>query len=167
MVIEKIYFDMDGVLADFDRGCYELAGIKPYDQLNGKRDEKALFWKSIQKVDHFFDKLEPKDKALDMFRLLNEKYPGCCEILSAIPGEDRGILYAKEDKINWIKKYLGEEVVVHIVYRKEKINYAKGEGSILIDDYERSIDEWNTRGTGILHRSVEETLAKFNELEER
>ena len=32
MTAEKIYFDMDGVLADFDRGVRELCGMEAFDQ---------------------------------------------------------------------------------------------------------------------------------------
>ncbi len=32
MEAEKIYFDMDGVLADFERGVRELCGITPQSQ---------------------------------------------------------------------------------------------------------------------------------------
>ncbi len=40
MTVEKIYFDMDGVLADFERGVKEICGLTPpsqniYDIING------------------------------------------------------------------------------------------------------------------------------------
>ena len=35
----KIYFDMDGVLADFDRGIEELCGIKKVDQENTNEEK--------------------------------------------------------------------------------------------------------------------------------
>ena len=40
MTVEKIYFDMDGVLADFERGVEEICGLTPpsqniYDIING------------------------------------------------------------------------------------------------------------------------------------
>ena len=31
-VVEKIYFDMDGVLADFERGVNEICGLVPPSQ---------------------------------------------------------------------------------------------------------------------------------------
>ena len=32
MNVEKIYLDMDGVLADFERGVREICGVVPMDQ---------------------------------------------------------------------------------------------------------------------------------------
>ncbi|MBQ9867464.1 MAG: hypothetical protein IJM34_10625 [Lachnospiraceae bacterium] len=32
MTVEKIYFDMDGVLADFERGVKEICGLTPPSQ---------------------------------------------------------------------------------------------------------------------------------------
>lgn len=38
MKIRKIYFDMDGVLADFSKGIKVLCGIEPISQ-NGEADK--------------------------------------------------------------------------------------------------------------------------------
>lgn len=38
-MIEKIFFDMDDVLADFDRGIEELCHMAPQD-VKGKRDSQ-------------------------------------------------------------------------------------------------------------------------------
>ena len=40
-VIKKIYFDMDGVLAGFNRGVRELCYMEPYDQ-NIKENKEAV-----------------------------------------------------------------------------------------------------------------------------
>ena len=58
MIIRKIYFDMDGVLADFAGGVRDLCHIEP-TPLNGKRDIKYddLMWNEIKKIDHFYKNL--------------------------------------------------------------------------------------------------------------
>ena len=51
MTAEKIYFDMDGVLADFERGIRELCHMEAPSQ-NGKQDEKAddLMWEAVRET---------------------------------------------------------------------------------------------------------------------
>jgi phosphoglycolate phosphatase-like HAD superfamily hydrolase len=39
MEVRKIYFDMDGVLADFERGVRELCNLEPLSQ-NAKHRDK-------------------------------------------------------------------------------------------------------------------------------
>ena len=50
----KIYFDMDGVLADFDRGIEELCGIKKVDQENTNEEKDTVMWDAVRKVEHFY-----------------------------------------------------------------------------------------------------------------
>ena len=61
MTVKKIYIDMDGVLADFDRGLKEFCGLEPIRQKNFGPGAK------------------------EMFDTLYEKYGDKVEILSAIP----------------------------------------------------------------------------------
>ena len=58
MNVEKIYFDMDGVLADFERGVREICGVVPPDQ-NAKHwrpgDDDEM-WEKIKATKHFYDR---------------------------------------------------------------------------------------------------------------
>ena len=166
MNVEKIYFDMDGVLADFDKGLWEMCRLKARNQnreSNPAEDDRM--WEAIRNTDHFYDRLDLMPGAKELFDSLREKYGDKCEILTGIPRKERGIVTAEEDKRNWTRRLLSEEVTLHPVCRRHKQNYCKGEGSILIDDREKTIQEWRTLGgTGILHRSVEETTKERKEL---
>ena len=166
MIIEKIYFDMDGVLADFTRGIKELCGLNPIDQSNSSKDDEDALWKAVKETEHFYDRLEPVLGAMEMFRTLYNKYGDKCEILSAVPKPKREIFTAKDDKINWVRRYLSDDVVINIVLRADKKNYVKGPGCILIDDFEKNIKEWEAEGgTGILFKSAKETLDILSSLE--
>lgn len=159
MTIRKIYLDMDGVLADFDRGVRELCHRDPLPQGTGTREEKAALWAAIRKVPHFYGKLEPMDGAVLFFSLLEDEYGDRVEILTGIPKPYKGVLYSAEDKTAWVRRYLSEKVVINIVYREEKPEYCTGPEDILVDDYAKNIREWeNSGGTGILYRGPEETL---------
>ena len=166
MKAEKIYLDMDGVLADFDRGVRELCGMDPLPQ-TGKTDphQDNLMWEEIRKVGHFYDKLELMPGAKEMFGRIWDRYGDRCEILTGIPKEKRGILTAGEDKKNWMKRMLSDRIKVNIVYREQKPDYCKGKGSVLVDDLEKNIREWEEMGgTGVLHVSAENTLAELEKL---
>ena len=158
-MIEKIYFDMDGVLADFDSSVSKLCGMPPIKQ--GKRrskEEDDLMWDKIREIGHFYDKLDPMTGALELFSELYERYGSKCEILTGIPKPKRGITTAGEDKISWAHRLLAPKLKVNIVYREEKKNYCAGEKYILIDDLESNIKDWESYGgMGILYKSSEET----------
>jgi sulfur relay (sulfurtransferase) DsrC/TusE family protein len=166
-MIEKIYFDMDGVLADFNRGVHELCHMEPSNQEVQSKTADDEMWEAVRSVGHFYDKLEPMPGAVEMFALLHEKYGDKCEILTGIPKPHRGIITSREDKTSWAHRILSEDLVVNIVLREEKQNFAKGAGYILIDDLEKNIKEWvDAGGTGIRFTSAEETLSRIAELNE-
>ena len=52
MKVEKIYFDMDGVLADFERGVKEICGLTPPSQnaKHHKPGEDDEMWEAIKAV---------------------------------------------------------------------------------------------------------------------
>ena len=166
MKVEKIYFDMDGVLADFDRGVRELCHMEPQPQ-NGEisREEDDRMWAAIRKVDHFYDRLAPMPGAAEMFGILYGAYGDRCEILTGVPKAERGIVTASDDKIAWTRRVLSDRVRVNTVRRKEKAGFCAGPGTILIDDRENTIREWReSGGTGILHTGAEETLRELKRL---
>ena len=58
-MVEKIYFDMDGVLADFEKGLQELCDISIDPQNKQILNSDDEMWMKIKEVDHFYDKLDP------------------------------------------------------------------------------------------------------------
>ena len=168
MQVEKIYFDMDGVLADFERGVKEICKVTPPSQnaKHHKPGEDDVMWEKIRDNEHFYDLLELMPGAKEMFDVVYIRYGDRCEILTGIPKPKRGIVNAADDKKKWVYRLLSEDVVVNIVYREEKQNYCHGEGCVLIDDMERNIRDWKAAGgTGIVYVSAEDTLNKLKELE--
>ena len=165
MKVEKIFFDMDGVLADFTKGAQAVCDFSLSSQAVANKRQDDAMWKAISKEEHFYFCLDLMPGAKEMFDVIYSQHSDRCEILTAIPKEKRGIRNAGEDKKEWVKKYLSEDIPVHIVYKEEKKNYCTGEGCILIDDLERNIEEWRTcGGTGILFESAEETIRKLTEM---
>ena len=157
---------MDGVLVDFDDGVRKYTGIEPGEQGKRSKEEDDLMWSEIRKIDHFYYKLNPLPNALKMFDDIRKKYKDKVEILTGIPKPKRHIAYSGEDKREWIKKYIGEDIVVHTVYKEEKQNYALGKEYVLIDDYIKNINEWtNAGGSGIHYKKTTDIIKELEKIE--
>lgn len=165
MDISKIYLDMDGVLADFNRGVKELCGMEPLDQQTATDEETDRLWEAISQVDHYYDRLEQLPGAADLLLTLIRKYGDRCEVLTAIPKPKRNVKNANTDKKKWMERHFGSDIKVNIVFRAEKKNFCTGEDSILIDDYQANIDEWvSYGGTGILFTDAATVMQRLKEL---
>ncbi len=80
MEITKIFFDMDGVLADFDRGVAEICKLVPGGQDEVPVEEEERMWAAIKEAGHFYARLELIPGALELFRAVYAKYGDKCEI---------------------------------------------------------------------------------------
>lgn len=170
MTISKIYIDLDGVLADFDRGVEELAHYHRHDQEEKNEELINSMWDAVRAVEHFYDKLEPIPGALEMFHSICESYGDSCdiEILTGLPKPWRHIPDAEADKRKWTARILSPDIVVNAGIREDKVKYCNGPGCVLIDDLNSNIKAWEKHGgTGILHQSPEETLRRLKELAEK
>lgn len=164
----RIFFDMDGVLADFDRGVRELCGREPLDQSSCTDEETDALWEAVSRVPHFYAKLSPVGGMPELVRALFEELGDRCRILTGIPKPKRHVENAGEDKEEWIRRFVSEEMQVHVVFREEKKRYCTGPQDILVDDYDKNITEWEAGGgTGILFRSAEQVQKEIEKLKQR
>ena len=166
MEFEKIYFDMDGVLVDFNRGVLEMFRIEAGDQeAPGRKELDDRMFEAIASTPNFYFKLEPVDGMLDILNELISRYGKKVEILTGIPKPERNVVTAADDKREWIRKFVSDDLVVHTVQRREKMEYAKGPKTILIDDMGKNIDEWKAAGgTGIRFTGVEDLKKTLTEM---
>ena len=134
----KIWMDLDGVLADFDRRVELLTGKKPTNL------SKKEMWKAIMDDSHFFLKLEWINAATPLWNLI-KKYDHA--VLTGLPSRSEG----RDDKIAWVKKKCGNNTEVIVVPKLDKQLYAAS-NHILVDDNQMNIDQWNAAGgIGIFH----------------
>lgn len=162
---ERIYFDMDGVLADFSCGVEELARFVQHSEQGEDEAEEDRMWAAISRVPHFYDRLEPIGGSLELFREVHALYGDRCELLTGVPSARRNVRGAGEDKVSWAGRMLPEGVKVNLVLRKQKRGFANGAGSILIDDYVKNTSEWEgSGGTAILFADADGARAELRRL---
>ena len=96
-----VWFDMDGVLANFDGEYVRLTGCPPwYQDPNSTADQK---WERINNFPNFFRDLPWMDGARAMWNFVHFSRVGTSAILSAASSHVR---QSKYQKLEW----LGREV---------------------------------------------------------
>jgi 5'(3')-deoxyribonucleotidase len=136
-----IYCDMDGVLADFDKV------------------ENAV---AIYKTEpNFFYNLEPIIENVNAIKkLIAKNY--LVKILSKSPHKN-----ADNDKRKWLEKYLPEIENENIIFARPhetKISFVdelEKHFSLLLDDYEKNIDEWRNENGLAFKITKEKTIPKW------
>ena len=151
--ITKIYLDMDGVIADFDKRYKELYKILPKDADTYKTFDKFF---TMFIADREFAKLDLMPDALTLINYLRS-LPMPTEILSSTSSEKRDA-EIREQKIDWLKKHNIEFPVNLVPGKRLKRTYAQPD-YLLIDDTSQNIDQWRTDGgIGILHTDALTTI---------
>jgi hypothetical protein len=151
--IDKIYLDMDGVVADFETRYRQLFGLNPNKAEKDKKFD-GNFTEFI--ADNNFATLDmmPRSGYLISF-LASLSIP--TEILSSTANEKRHAEISRQKSV-WLTTHgirFKENFVPgkHLKYKFATPN------SILIDDTQSNIDDWNKAGgIGILHKDVDTTL---------
>ncbi len=147
----NVYFDMDGVLVNFNKFAYTH-----FPDLMRVPGTQTFFWDTINTRcgTDFWADLEPIQMGLDLLTEI-QKLPGVntC-VLTAIPNYDGTNANVKENarvgKIKWVADHIGD-IPFLMTRRREKINYCVDRHSVLIDDFSKTVDEWNAcGGLGIL-----------------
>lgn len=133
-----IFFDMDGVLAKYDRGGYN------FEEEDGP---------NYLKKGYFLER-EPDSGAVALFRKCLKVCPNDIYIITSVPSGDKrnSIIF---DKLAWIDKYLPEfDIGTHFIATTSSkmsfIEWLRGSSitskDILIDDYNPNLYSWMSRG---------------------
>jgi hypothetical protein len=149
-----IYCDMDSVLVDFDRGYQELTGMTTQQaDANGV----SAFWDPISQAGaKFWITLNWMSDGKQLWDYIKKYNP----ILLSAPSREES---SKLGKRVWVKRELpGTKLILR--YAPQKQEYASPT-SILIDDRQKNIDQWEAAGgIGILHTSAANTIEQLKQL---
>ena len=110
-----LYVDMDGVLVNFQSGLDQCSE----DILNEYKDRE-------DEIPNLFSKMVPMEGAINSYLELSKMFD--TYILSTAPWKNPTAL---TDKLNWVKKYLGDVAHKRLILTHHK-NLNKGD--FLIDD---------------------------------
>lgn len=149
----KLYLDLDGVLADFDKQFEKISGgIKPRDY--EAKYGKEYFWRLItNEGEKYWTDMEWMKDGKQLFDYLKPYSP---TILSA-PSRNRS---SRTGKKIWVKNKLDNTPLI-LANAEDKQNYSSP-NSILIDDRLSNIQQWNDKGgIGIFHTNTKDTLKQL------
>lgn len=159
--MNKLYLDMDGVVADFDEYAYRTLGIGPAqgiypENIWQKLAENKRIYRDLIKTTYADVLLE---NCIEFCK--NNNYE--LLFLTAVPkGND--IPYAFFDKVNWARTHFQNIPVLFGPYSKDKYLHCNG-NDILIDDRVSNINAWTTAGgIAIHHTDIETTLKHLKSL---
>ena len=154
--LPEIYCDMDQVLCDFMKGADKVLG-RPFAQADRKTR-----WAKIAQIKDFWVNLDWMPGAKRLYSFISKYDP---HILSAASQRDDT---SRRGKLKWLDKNTKfKRSNINLVKRADKKNFATMDGkpNVLIDDYLKNINEWESAGgTGIHHTEVGKTVAKLKSL---
>lgn len=163
----KIYFDMDGVLADFDASISTSQDLNhPTENLTAaNRALKEKLWHDIEQNVKFWSDMPIIKNAEQMLNTATRHAE--CFVLSKAPSAkhfingEKYVRFIENEKRKWILKHFGNFFdISHIII----CNGNKGElihpthNDILIDDRQENIKDWELcGGRGILFQDAATT----------
>jgi 5'(3')-deoxyribonucleotidase len=144
--MRKIFVDMDGVLADFDRRWFELFGSHTKDSFN------KSYWEHFVKSKQFSN-LDPFPGMETLVRYLKEveQYPGVSVMILGSTGGYELHGTVQEQKLKWMKEWEIPFSAIFVPGKRFKQHHATSQ-SMLIDDHPKNIEQFlGSGGAGHLY----------------
>lgn len=163
--IEKVYCDLDGVLVDFVKAAQKL--LPEFRDENSpdfnKKAERHLWGRVANRAkrgEEFWGTMDPMTDAMVLWNYL-QALGVPVEILSATGTVGNPVA----EKEEWVERYLGDNVVVHLVKKAVEKSEFAAPNAVLIDDKMKALNPWKEKGgVPVLHTSAEDTIRQLKEL---
>ena len=147
----RLFLDLDGVLADFDRGAEDLLGM-PAAQFE-KRFGIKEFWRRLAKAPEFYARLPLLPDARVLFDAVEHLTP---TILTGLPlGK-----WAAPQKVAWCEEHFPRVPVITCMARDK--HRFMDLGDVLVDDRDRHRAAYEAHGVVFVHhKSARESLKEL------
>jgi hypothetical protein len=155
----KLYVDMDGVLTDFEGDFRNFGKEKTKGLLSKEYEDKygtSALWKLIYSGGlEFWSEMSWIEDGRKLWNYVKKFEP----TILTTPAKSK---LSKQGKEIWIKRELGKDIP--FIFAKDKYKYADM-NSILIDDYDKKINDWINLGDGIgiHHQNAENTIKQLKQ----
>lgn len=168
----KLFFDMDGVLDNFNKSAQSLnidmTPNVPSDKLSAKEKiVRNAFWNEVAKHGkEFWTNIEPFEEACEMVHFYKDRTNCSLNILSKAPTNKSVYQYAYDGKLEWLKNHFGDNFFDSInIIKGKKEEYCTGKNCVLIDDRKDLCEDWvNAGGIAIYHQDIVSTIEQLNEI---
>jgi len=155
-----VYLDLDGVLVDFIGGSTNLkSGVKEinfHDPNNNPNKNISLGVYNPEKVLHFWSNLEWINGGKELFYTASKLFDKVCILSSTGSSDVTKSSIIEKGKLIWLKNNIPsiKKSNIFIVNNSKLKQEFSNKFSILVDDKDSNITQWNTQGGfGILHYS--------------
>lgn len=159
-----VFFDLDGVLANFDKAAEETIGTDNIYKFEFVHGQEA-FWRALNTNQTFFRDMEVMPGALRMLNAVRStKLFTPINILTALPKV--GAATVDAHKRHWVAHKLGRYGALPVItcLTHEKPDFCNP-GDVLVDDRAVNKAAWEAKGGRyIVHTDVENTLGQLRSL---
>lgn len=157
----QLFFDIDGVYADFDTLAWEIFGIDPreYENMYGSEQFWTVLreWRSASGLT-FFESLDLMPGILELWEATKHTKP------IFLTGAPYQIPESQLFKQRWIRNRFGEAQPVITCGSKYKCTFAKP-GDIIVDDWPKHRALWEAvGGIWVHHDDPKSTIIKLQKL---
>ncbi|CAK0854156.1 unnamed protein product, partial [Prorocentrum cordatum] len=167
----QVYCDLDGVLADFNKGCLELfpeggpiaEKMPTHTVTKLTYEEETEMWRRVEAKPDFFASLPWTSDGPELWRWLDWNIVPPPAILTGLPVGRAGQMASKQ-KEQWCHQKLGEHVAVFCCGTRNKQKFS-GPNCVLVDDRGDLREAWEARGGVFVHHtSAVESIRQLREV---
>jgi 5'(3')-deoxyribonucleotidase len=169
--ITKLYLDMDGVIADFDRNLREFGVTdnethfihKPRTEWTASQVALDLAVRGVMELEDFWPTIPVAPGSYELWDYCKQFD---LHILTATPNVTEFRDRIARQKREWIQKHFGPfaDENVHVCLRAEKAAFA-APTHLLVDDMPSNCKEWNAAGgLAIMHSTAQNTIQHLREI---